>query len=139
MVEQGDFVKELLKDGVHVGKVTGHFGKSGSVYVFDACTGQKGFFMHPQQASKDEYDAQVAQRLQPQQPATPTTHPVRQVSPSSAKKNTFRWVCLECGAKYNGRVCPRCDGNDRILNSDKDLDPSYIGGGARAERYAPGE
>jgi hypothetical protein len=136
MFNKGDFVKDTLKNGVHVGKVTGNSGNG--VYVFDARTGQNGFYMQPQPATEAEYDIQIEQRLHPQKTtATVASQSVKQVF-AITKANTFRWTCLECGAKYNGRVCPRCDGEDRILNSDKDHDPSYVGG-AHTEQYAPGE
>lgn len=52
---------------------------------------------------------------------------------------SFRYVCLECGKKYNGRSCPLCGSDERILNTDSDLDMSILLGGSSAEPYAPGE
>src|SRR5947209_7817011 len=62
----------------------------------------------------------------------------KQRSATPATK-TFRWLCLDCGNKYNGRSCPVCgaDSSERVLNADSDLDPSIVLGGASAEPYTP--
>ncbi|GCF11245.1 hypothetical protein [Dictyobacter arantiisoli] len=35
------------------------------------------------------------------------------------QNNSVRWLCLECGATYNGNSCPKCDGTDRIENTGR--------------------
>jgi len=56
------------------------------------------------------------------------------------KKPVYRWLCLECGAKHNARQCPRCDSDERIGNTDEDMDMSILAGGSNfAEPYSPGK
>ncbi len=127
---KGDFVKDQKGN---VGKVTEDT-RIGT-YVFVAHSGQNGFFMKAEPATKEEYDKQVEQRLHPQ-PKEQTAHVLH---PQEKKLRSFRWYCLECGAKYNGRECPRCGGEDRIYNTDKDSDKSLFAETGPNEPYTPGE
>lgn len=125
---KGDYVKDKQKG--FVGKVRSN--DSWGVYVFNARSGQNGYIMEAdiEPATKEEYDAQVEERLNPKpKPVTQVTPSKSAQQPIAKKPQTFKWVCLECGVKYNGRACPRCDGEDRVLNTDKDLDLSQFGDG----------
>ena len=44
----------------------------------------------------------------------------------AAQRATNLYRCLSCGNKHNRRECPFCGGEDRILNTDHDHDPSYL-------------
>lgn len=67
----------------------------------------------------------------------------RPETPVIAKKATgpvFRFVCLECGKKHNARTCPTCGSDERIGNTDADLDPSEaLYGSYTGEPYAPSD
>ena len=114
---KGDFAKD---EKGHVGKVTGSMGAG--VYVFDALSGQNGFIDDPQPATQEEYNAQIEQRLHPKSaPAKEATlTPTLRVAPM---KQTKRYLCLDCGETFNGRVCPLCGSDEKIENVDMSRHP----------------
>lgn len=52
----------------------------------------------------------------------------------------FRFVCLECGKKHNARTCPLCGSDEKIGNTDADLDPAEVLYGSHSgEPYTPAD
>lgn len=45
---------------------------------------------------------------------------------ASQQTTSYRYRCLSCGAKGNRQTCARCGAQDMILNTDDDLDKSYL-------------
>lgn len=126
MYQKGDIVKRP-KTG-DVGKVTSV--ERQTVYVWSATTGQNGYYpiSETEPATREEYDAQTELRLHPPKKAPVVAETKKPVTPAHQTTTVYRWVCLECGNKYNGRECPSCGGDDRIENAGKDLDKRHLFG-----------
>lgn len=140
-MNKGDYIKITKNGKVNVGQIKSI--ESRQVYVWSGTTGQNDAFYFVdgiEPATKAEYDEQVELRLNPPAKA-PAPVPAAQKQPAKPAR-TFRWLCFECGNKYNGRQCPSCGGTDRIENADSDLDKRYLlggGRGGRSERSEPPE
>lgn len=135
---------EYTKNEYVKSSVNGHCGKVcqtsyREVTILDAVSGYNDYIKNSDvlPATKEEYDAQRKAYLNlikekgftPQPTTTPAptlARPVAMTQPSNPVK-TYRWLCLECGATYNGHECPTCGGDDRTVNSGKDFDRSYLG------------
>lgn len=135
MFQKDDLVKTVKKGVLNVGKVQSV--ERSTVYVWSATTGQNDMFdlSDTQLTTKEEYDEQVKLRLNPPK----KVHGPLQQTKKRTIPNTYRWECLECGNKYNGRECPSCGGEDRILNNAKDADANLFGLAARTEPMSPPE
>lgn len=125
--QKNDLVKTTKRGVLNVGQVRSV--SMGDVHVWSATTGQNDVFAEraTELATREEYDAQVALRMNP-----PKKAPAQSVASPAAKAPdkssvVYRWECLECGRKYNGRKCPSCGGEDRILNNDKNADNNLFG------------
>lgn len=118
------FVKSTKRN--QVGKVISENGNI--LYVRNAATGQNGTFFANDviDATQDEYDAQVEQRLHPQPASQPAVKVITNVASAPQKKQVYRWTCLDCGTKYNGYTCPGCGSQEHFHNTDADTDASIL-------------
>lgn len=127
MYQKDDLVKTTKKGVLNVGQVRSV--SMGDVHVWSATTGQNDVFAErtTERATREEYDAQVELRMNPPKkaPAQLVVSPAAKVPVEKPK--VYRWMCLECGHKYNGSKCPSCGGEDRILNNEKDADDNLFG------------
>lgn len=119
-MQKGDLIKTLRKGAVQVGKVQSIDLRM--VYVWSATTGQNDVYSLDvsEPATQAEYDEQVELRLNPPPKKPAVSTPVK----ASVKKpaQTYRWICADCGNRYNGHECPSCGCDDRLPYAGRDQD-----------------
>ena len=84
------------------------------------------------ESNQEAYNAQIAGDEDALQAAKTALRQKRRQS-----KITYRWMCLECGTKYNGSHCTCCESSERMHNPDTDTDMSILAEAVNTEPYRP--
>lgn len=120
MYTKGQYVRDSKKKVI--GEIITVDNNTGDVRVFNEFNEEMAYVYAENivPVKEEEVEAQVRAWRSPR---TIAPKPVV----TTSVQQTYRWLCFECGATYNGRECPTCGGTDRTVNAGKDFDRSYLG------------